>query len=160
MKKDWKYYLGLLLFILSFVPYIVVFCIMPFLGLSTSSYLAISSILLVSAEGIFLISVMLLGKVIIDTIKSAIKTIFKSAFTTQKPISRTRHSIGLVMFFASLVYPTLLLEMILIFDKINQVGQLNMMLVLFSGDIIFVASFFVLGGDFINKLKSVFRYSN
>ncbi|KFJ42610.1 transporter suffix domain-containing protein [Francisella philomiragia] len=160
MTKDWKYYLGLLLFILSFVPYIVVFCIMPFLGLSTSSYLAISSILLVSAEGIFLISVMLLGKVIIDTIKSAIKTIFKSAFTTQKPISRKRHSIGLVMFFASLVYPTLLLEMILIFDKISQVGQLNMMFVLFSGDIIFVASFFVLGGDFINKLKSVFRYSN
>ncbi|AFJ42742.1 hypothetical protein [Francisella orientalis] len=65
---------------------------------------------------------MLLGKVIIDTIKSVIKTIFKSAFTTQKLIGRTRHRIGLVMFFASLVYLTLLLEMILIFDKINQVG--------------------------------------
>ncbi|MBK2080723.1 cytochrome C biogenesis protein cycl, partial [Francisella orientalis] len=32
--------------------------------------------------------------------------------------------------------------------------------ILFSGDIIFMASFFVLGGDFISKLKSVFRYNN
>lgn len=158
MEKDSKYYLGILLFILSFVPYILVFVIMPFLGLSTSSYLAASSILLISAEAIFLVSVMLLGRAIIDAIKAAIKKVFKSAFTNQKPISYTRHSIGLIMFFASLVYPTLLLEMILIFDKINQVGQLNMMLILFSGDIIFIASFFVLGGDFISKLKSLFKY--
>ncbi|MDE5030015.1 cytochrome C biogenesis protein cycl, partial [Francisella tularensis subsp. holarctica] len=32
MEKDWKYYLCILLFILSFVPYILVFVIMPFLG--------------------------------------------------------------------------------------------------------------------------------
>ncbi|AEB28055.1 transporter suffix domain-containing protein [Francisella hispaniensis] len=158
MQKGWKYYLGILLFVLSFVPYIVVFCIIPFLGLSTSNYLAISSILLISAEGIFLVSVMLLGKVIIDTIKSAIRKVFKSAFTAQNPISRIRHNIGLIMFFASLIYPTLLLEMILIFDKINQVGQLNMMLILFSGDIVFIASFFILGGEFISKLKSLFKY--
>ncbi|MDE4988649.1 cytochrome C biogenesis protein cycl, partial [Francisella tularensis subsp. holarctica] len=75
-----------------------------------------------------------------------------------KHISYTRNSIGLIMFFASLVYPTLVLEMILIFDKINQVGQLYMMLILFSGDIICIAIFFVLGGDFIIKLKSLFKY--
>ncbi|MBD1307836.1 cytochrome C biogenesis protein cycl, partial [Francisella tularensis subsp. holarctica] len=83
-----------------------VFVIMPFLGLSTSSYLAASSILLISAEAIFLVSVMLLGRAImllgraiIDAIKAAIKKVFKSAFINQKPISYTRHSIGLIMFF-------------------------------------------------------------
>ena len=50
MKKDWSY-LWILLFILSFVQYIVVFAIIPFMGLSTSSYLAASSILFISAEG-------------------------------------------------------------------------------------------------------------
>jgi hypothetical protein len=46
---------------------------MPFLGLSTASYLAISSILLASAEGMFVLSVMLLGRAIIDAIKAGIK---------------------------------------------------------------------------------------
>ncbi|APC90932.1 MULTISPECIES: transporter suffix domain-containing protein [Francisella] len=160
MKKDWKYYLGILFFILSFVPYIVVFAVMPFLGLSTSSYLAASSILLISAEGMFVVSVMLLGRAIMDTIKSAIKKVFKSAFTSQKPISQTRHVIGLGMFFTSLIYPTLITEMILLFDKVQQVGQLTMMLILFSGDVIFVASFFVLGGEFISKLRAAFKYHN
>jgi hypothetical protein len=62
------------------------------------------------------------------------------------------------MFFASLIYPTVITEMILIFNKVKQVGELNMMFILFSGDIMFIASFFVLGNDFITKLKSAFRY--
>ncbi|MED7819842.1 MULTISPECIES: transporter suffix domain-containing protein [unclassified Francisella] len=157
-KKDWKYYLGIILFCLSFVPYIIVFCIMPFLGLSAASYLAVSSVLLVSAEGMFVLSVMLLGKTIVDTIKAGIKKIFKSAFSQQKPISYKRYLLGIIMFFASLIYPTVVTEMILIFDKIRQVGELNMILILFSGDVIFIASFFVLGSDFITKLKSAFKY--
>lgn len=160
MDKDWKYYLGILLFILSFVPYVIVFCIMPFLSLSAAQYLAASSILLISAEGIFVLSVMLLGKTIIDAIKAAIKTIFKSAFTQHKPISYSRYIIGLVMFFASLIYPTLVIELILFFDKAAEVGKFNMMLILFSGDVIFITSFFVLGGEFIAKLKLAFKYHN
>ncbi|QIW11066.1 transporter suffix domain-containing protein [Francisella sp. LA112445] len=157
-KKDWKYYLGIVFFCLSFVPYIIVFCIMPFLGLSAASYLAISSILLASAEGMFVLSVMLLGRAIIDAIKAGIKKIFKSAFSGQKPISYKRYLLGIIMFFASLIYPTLVTEMILIFDKIKQVGELNMIFILFSGDVIFIASFFVLGTDFVTKLKSAFKY--
>ncbi|API86037.1 transporter suffix domain-containing protein [Francisella uliginis] len=157
-KKDWKYCLGLMLFCLSFVPYIIVFCIMPFLGLSTASYLAISSILLASAEGMFVISVMLLGRTIVDAMKAGVKRVFKSAFSQQKPISYKRYLLGIIMFFASLIYPTVITEMVLIFDKVKQVGELNMILILFSGDLIFIASFFVLGTDFITKLKSAFKY--
>jgi hypothetical protein len=131
---------------------------MPFLGLSAASYLAISSILLASAEGMFVLSVMLLGRAIIDAIKAGIKKIFKSAFSRQKPISYKRYLLGIIMFFASLIYPTFVTEMILIFDKIKQVGELNMIFILFSGDVIFIASFFVLGTDFITKLKSAFKY--
>ncbi|ASG69059.1 cytochrome C biogenesis protein cycl [Francisella halioticida] len=158
MKKDWKYYLGLMLFCLSFAPYIIVFCIMPFLDLSTASYLAVSSILLVSAEGVFVLSVMLLGKTIVDAIKAGIKKIFKSAFSQQKSISYQRYLLGMIMFFASLIYPTVITEMILIFNKIKEVGELNMVFILFSGDVIFIASFFVLGSDFITKLKSAFKH--
>ncbi|KEI35166.1 hypothetical protein FRA_41c10600 [Francisella sp. W12-1067] len=157
-KKDWKYYLGMSFFILSFVPYILVFCIMPFIGFSTSSYLAISSVLLISAEGIFILSVMLLGETIVMTIKTAIAKVFKKTFTYNKSISYKRYLIGIIMFFSSLFYPTVLMELILLFDKIDQVGKVNMMLILFSGDILFIGSFFVLGGDFINKLKLAFKY--
>ncbi|AIT09787.1 cytochrome C biogenesis protein cycl [Candidatus Francisella endociliophora] len=160
MKKDWKHYFGLTLFILSFIPYIVVFCVLPFLGLSTSSYLAASSILLIGAESLFVLSVMFLGKAIVDTIKAGIKKFFKSAFSQPKPISYKRYVLGMIMFFTSLIYPTLLTELILFFDKIQQVGQLNMILILFSGDVMFIASFFVLGSDFITKLKLAFKYEN
>ena len=126
---------------------------MPFLGLSTASYLAISSILLASAEGMFVISVMLLGRTIVDAMKAGVKRVFKSAFSQQKPISYKRYLLGIIMFFASLIYPTVITEMILIFDKVKQVGELNMILILFSGYLIFIASFFVLGADFYNKVK-------
>ena len=96
---------------------------------------------------------MLLGRVIIYAIKAVIKK-SKSTFASQTPISWTRHVIDLVMFFASLIYSTLITKMILLFDKVQQVGQLNIIVILFSGDIIFVASFFVLGSKFISKLKS------
>lgn len=131
---------------------------MPFLGLSTASYLAISSILLASAKGMFVISVMLLGRTIVDAMKAGVKRVFKSAFSQQKPIGYKRYLLGIIMFFASLIYPTVITEMILIFDKVKQVGELNMILILFSGDLIFIASFFVLGTDFITKLKSTFKY--
>lgn len=160
MDKDIKYYLGLSLFIISFIPYIVVFAILPFVGLSTATYLAVSSILLISAEVMFVISVMLLGKTIITAIKSAIKQVFKNAFSQQKPISYKRYMIGIVMFFSSLVYPTVSMELILLFDKVVQVGEINMVLILFSGDVIFIGSFFVLGSDFITRLKLAFKYEN
>lgn len=62
------------------------------------------------------------------------------------------------MFFASLIYSTLITKMILLFDKVQQVGQLNIIVILFIGNIIFVASFFVLGSEFISKLKAAFKY--
>ncbi|AXA34477.1 transporter suffix domain-containing protein [Francisella adeliensis] len=158
MDKNLKYYLGISLFVISFVPYIIVFAILPFVSLATATYLAVSSILLISAEVIFVISVMLLGKTIVTAIKDTIKKVFKNAFSQQKPISYKRYIIGMIMFFSSLVYPTISMELILLFDKARQVGEVNMMLILFSGDIIFIGSFFVLGSDFITKLKLAFKY--
>ncbi len=159
-QKNWEYYLGLSLFVLSFLPYILVFCVMPFMGLVTATYLAVSSILLISAEVIFVISVMLLGKTIITSIKSAIAKLFKKSFSAEKPISCKRYALGLIMFFSSLVYPTIMIELILLFNKVKQVGDINMMLILFSGDAIFIGSFFVLGGDFISRLKLAFKYND
>ena len=48
--------------------------------------------------------------------------------------------------------------MILLFDKVQQVGQLNIIVILFSDDIILVASFFVLDSEFISKLNTAFKY--
>ncbi len=158
IKKDWKYYLGLMLFGASFLPYVTIFFIMPFWGLSAARYLIISSLLAMSAEAMFVLSVMFLGRTIVDVMKAAIKRVFKSAFSQQRPISYTRYVIGMIMFVSSMIYPTLSIEMILYFHEVSFVGQLNMMFILFSGDIMFIASFFVLGAGFITRLKSAFKY--
>lgn len=158
VKKDWKYYLGIVLFSISWFPYIFVFGILPFLRLSTAMALSVASVALVSAEVMFALSVVLLGKTIIDAIKKAVRSIFGNLFSFGKPAGRKRYTLGIIMLITSLIYPTLVTEIILLFDLLPMVGKVNLILILFSGDVLFVASFFILGSNFFQKIKSIFEW--
>jgi len=76
MKKTWKFYLGIALFTYSWIPYIFVFLIMPFLSFTTTEALSISSVILVTAEVAFAISIALLGKDFINMLKAKFKSKF------------------------------------------------------------------------------------
>ena len=161
MKKGWKFYLGIGLFTYSWLPYIFVFTIMPFLGLSTVEALSLSSGLLISAEVAFAISIALLGKEFMQLIKSKIKRVFftKSGEYKSKPIGKTRFLIGMIIFLISLILPTLLLEVVFYNNWEEAIGYQNFIYILVAFDVLFICSLFILGFEFIDKVRKLFTYS-
>ena len=61
MKKDWRYYLGLSLFIYSFAPVCVV-ALLPFWGLTLAEAGAFATVFLITGEVAFYGAAILLGK--------------------------------------------------------------------------------------------------
>ncbi len=161
MKKTWKFYLGIALFTYSWIPYIFVFLIMPFLHFTTTEALSISSITLISAESAFAISVILLGKDFVNMIKTKFMIIFsKREGHTFKPISKLRYRIGIILFILTLSIPSILTEVILYFNYVDVFGLNNLLYIFLSFDVIFISSLFILGGEFIDKLRSLFTYTH
>ncbi len=162
MKRTWKFYLGIALFTYSWIPYIFVFMIMPFLHFSTTEALSISSITLISAESAFAISVVLLGKDFINMIKTKFKGIFskKGSKISSKPISKLRYRIGIILFILTLSIPSILTEVVLYYDYVDVIGLNNLLYIFLSFDVIFIASLFILGGEFIDKLRELFTYAD
>ncbi len=162
MKKTWKFYLGIALFTYSWIPYIFVFMIMPFLHFTTTEALSISSITLISSESAFAISVVLLGKDFINMIKAKFKALFskKGSSTKSKPISKLRYRIGIILFILTLSIPSILTEVVLYYDYVDVIGLHNLLYIFLSFDVIFIASLFILGGEFIDKLRELFTYND
>ncbi len=133
---------------------------MPFLHFNTTEALSISSITLISAESAFAISVILLGKDFINMIKTKFKTIFsKKGGHTFKPISKLRYRIGIILFILTLSIPSILTEVVLYYDYVDIIGLNNLLYMFLSFDVIFISSLFILGGEFIDKLRGLFTYA-
>lgn len=162
MKKTWKFYLGIALFTYSWIPYIFVFMIMPFLDFTTTEALSISSITLISAESAFAISIVLLGKDFMNMIKAKFKGLFskKGSSTSSKPISKLRYRIGIILFLLTIAIPSILTEIVLYYDYVDVIGLNNLLYIFLSFDVIFISSLFILGGEFIDKLRELFTYAD
>jgi|AntAceMinimDraft_15_1070371.scaffolds.fasta_scaffold09880_4 hypothetical protein len=162
MKKTWKFYLGIALFTYSWIPYIFVFLIMPFLSFTTTEALSISSVILVTAEVAFAISIALLGKDFINMLKAKFKSKFskKGGKESFKPISKLRYRIGIILFIFTLAIPSILTEVVLYYDYLDYIGLNNLLYIYLSFDVIFISSLFILGGEFIDKLRGLFTYAD
>jgi len=161
-KKTWKYYLGMVLFIYSFIPYIIAF-LLPLFGVSVAKLVTYITISIVSAEVAFFISIVLLGKTIIHRIKSTIRKFFfknkkKKTIDTTKPvvIGPIRHRIGIALLILSAApYP--LAEIAMFFGYPRDGQHIAFLLMLLAGDAVFVGAFFVLGSSFLEKVKKLFQ---
>lgn len=160
MKKDKKYYLGIALFGYSFIPYIFTFLILPFLPISNVKAVSIATGLLISSEIAFLLSVALLGKPLIQLIKSKIKTsIFKKKGAADlKPVGKIRHFTGITMLLVASIVPYFLTEMALLLGYVEKYGHSALIGLLVIGDVLFITSFFVLGGEFWARVNKLFRW--
>lgn len=160
MKKDKKYYLGITLFVYSFLPYIFTFLVLPFLPVSNVKAISITTCLLISSEIAFFLSVTLLGKPFIQLIKSKIKTsIFKKKGDAPlKPVGRFRHRVGITMLLIASIVPYSLTEIALILGFVENYGHASLVGLLIIGDILFITSFFVLGGEFWAQINQLFQW--
>ena len=69
-------------------------------------------------------------------------------------VSRTRYRLGLVMF----TIPLLMAWLLPYFGKMIPIYHENMLQFSVAGDLLFISSVFVLGGEFWDKLQALFVY--
>lgn len=157
-EKKWKFYIGIGFLILSFIVDIA-FIIVPFLGFSGTKIISLMTILAILAEAFFFISILLMGKEIINNIKEKISYWFKKPEAMAPVfISRKRHSFGVWIFFISMLpYPLIEISLLLGFPSSGE--HMFCFFLLLAGDILFVTSFFMLGEPFWDKVKKLFSYS-
>jgi len=159
IKKDWKYYLGIALFVYSCIPWVFTLLVLPFLSVSKVKAVSIATGLLISSEISFLLSVVLLGKPFVDLLKSKIKTIFRKKDVVHlKPVGKIRHYVGITMLLVASFVPYFLTEIALLLGFVEKYGHNALITLLILGDVLFIASFFLLGGEFWARVNKLFKW--
>ena len=159
----WRIRVAFALFIVSiFWPVLVP--IMPLIGISGGQIAAFSGAMVVLAEVMILAGVAIAGKEGFAYVKAKVMGILK-AYGPPKTVGPTRYAVGLVMFAVPLVVGFLspylehfqaaqfLPQAVAEFVPGRAENVLTLALVF---DIMLVTSLFVLGGDFWDKLRSLF----
>ena len=150
----WRLKLGAALFGLSIILPVVGVPLVTALGLSTTMTASVSGALLVGAEVLGICAVAVMGKSGYAFIKNRVFGFLKKHGPPQK-VSRGRYNIGLVIFCVPLLFGWLS-------PYISKwvPGLLSYPLPLaVGGDILILASVLVLGGDFWDKIRSLFIHN-
>ena len=106
-------------------------------------------------EVFMLIAIAVMGKQGYEYIKGKAFKYLKR-FAPPDTVTHTRYRLGLIMFSLPLLLGWLQPYLGHYFAFLNQLPVWQYII----GDLIFFASFFVLGGDFWDKFSSLFKYSN
>ena len=158
LVKDKKYYLGLFFFGLSIImPILGIF--IPFLNLSTSTTALLLTFTLAGGPEIaLLLAAAFWGKERLNYFKQKIFGVIKRFFKSIRPpqyVGKIQYYIWLtvwlgtsipgilVIYFPNLIYP----------NEPEQKLYLAIML-----DSLFIISFFMLGGQFWDKIAAIFKY--
>ena len=121
------------------------------MGLPASRIAAMTGAIFVANKVLILACIAIMGKSGFQQLKGMVFGYAKS-LAPSGPISRTRHVIGLVMFCLPLV--SAMLEPYV--DQLAPGLRPNLWQLQVLGDLMLIASFFVLGGDFWSKIRALF----
>jgi hypothetical protein len=157
LKKDWQYYLGILIFIVANLLPIIALIVVPILGTDHAISTVLYSISIVGGPEILLVvSAAILGK---DNIEKLLSYLGKwlANLISWDNVSKTRHAIGVWLLAISIIIPFVFFNFFPeTLEHANKAGW-GFYTILIS-EIIFIVSFFTLGGPFWKKLYSLFRY--
>lgn len=106
-------------------------------------------------ELLMLVAIAILGRPGYEYLKANIFQLFKKYGPPAK-VSRTRYRFGLVFF----ISPILLGLLLPYFSSLLPVYDENRLVINISLDVVFLISLLVLGGDFWDKLRSLFIYNS
>jgi hypothetical protein len=147
----WRLKFGVALFGLSIALPVLGVPLIAAMGMSTATVATVSGAMLVGAEVLGIVAVAVMGKSGYAYIKNRVFGFLKQ-YGPPAEVSRTRYTIGLVMFAVPIVfgwvapYATDLIP-----------GYLgNELTYGVIGDLLLLVSLFVLGGDFWDKLRALF----
>lgn len=157
LQKNWKYYTGIICFILAFFLPLLGFLV-PKLGLSPGANATIITILTVGGpEVMMILAAILVGKKTFQLIKAKIFSLFRRK-APLKPIGKTRYYIGLIVLIGSGI--PLYLHGYFPNTLPYEIGSTERLYLLLVFDLIFVSSFIILGGQFWDKFKALFVYES
>ncbi len=150
----WRFKLGTAIFLVS-LGWPLLVPAMPFLGFSGAMIAAFLAVMVVVGEVLILVAVAVMGKPGFAFMKSKVFGVLKR-YGPPKTVGRVRYRIGLVMFTVPILFgwaePYVsphLSEWIPFYDEFVLAIALDAMLVL---------GLFVLGGEFWDKLRSLFLH--
>ena len=147
----WRLKLGVALFGLSIALPVLGVPLVAAMGLSATTVATVSGVMLVGAEVLGVCAVAVMGKSGYAYIKNRVFGFLKQ-YGPPADVSRTRYTIGLVMFGVPIVFGWVAPYAA---DLIP--GYLGKELTSgIIGDLLLLVSLFVLGGDFWDKLRALF----
>ena len=149
---DWRLKLGIVLLVLSIILPLVGLPLLASMDLSATMTTSVSGGLLVAGELLGVTAIAVMGKEGYLFIKERLFGFFKQ-YGPSNEVSKTRYRIGLLMFFLPLLFGWASPYLI---PLITDQGQLPLAYAVL-GDILFLVSFFVLGGDFWDKIAALFK---
>jgi hypothetical protein len=147
----WRLKLGVALFGLSIALPVLGVPLVAAMGLSTAIVATVSGAILVGAEVLGIAAVAVMGKSGYAFIKNRVFGFLKQHGPPQK-VSRGRYNIGLVIFCLPLLFGWLSPYI----SKWVPGLLSNPLPFAIGGDILILASLLVLGGDFWDKIRSLF----
>jgi hypothetical protein len=150
----WRFRLGIGVFILSIVTPLVGVPLVTALGLSATKTTTLSGVLLVGAEVLGILAVAIMGKEGYSFLKQRVLGFIKRHGPPQT-VSKSRYTIGLILFLIPILFGWLSIYV----SQYIPYYQDNTILFALGGDIVFILSFFVLGGDFWDKIRGLFIYN-
>ena len=148
----WRLKLGVALFGLSIVLPVVGVPLIVVMGLSAASVATVSGAIIAGAELLGIAAVAIMGKSGFAYIKNRIFGFLKQ-YGPPAEVSRSRYTIGLVMFVVPIVFGWIAPYAT---DLIPGYSD-NEFTYGIIGDLLLLASLFVLGGDFWDKLRALFN---
>lgn len=147
----WRLKLGVALFGLSIVLPVLGLPLVALMGLSTTTMATISGAMLAGSEVLGIVAVAVMGKSGYAYIKNRVFGFLKQ-YGPPAEVSRTRYTIGLVMFAVPIVFGWLAPYAT---DLVPGYAG-NEFTYAIVGDLLLLVSLFVLGGDFWDKLRALF----
>ncbi|RTZ47472.1 transporter suffix domain-containing protein [Candidimonas sp. SYP-B2681] len=148
--KGWRFKCGIGLFIFA----LALWALIPFgaaMGVPGSRIAALTATVFIANKILLIACIAIMGKEGFQQLKAIVFGHAKRLAPAKK-VGPVRHAIGLVMFIVPIL--TALLEPYV--DKTLPGFRPNLWQLQALGDIMLIASFFVLGGDFWSKLRALF----
>lgn len=146
----WRFKFGIFIFIFAFALWLLV-PVAASTGASSARVAAITGAIFVANKVLLLTCIAVMGKAGFQQLKSLVFG-YAKGLAPSGPVGPTRHVVGLVMFCLPLI--SAMLEPYV--DHIAPGLRPNLWQLQALGDLMLIASFFVLGGDFWNKVRALF----
>ena len=146
----WRFKLGIAIFVLAFALWLLV-PLAATLGVSGSRLAAMTGAVVIGNKVLLLVCIAVMGKAGFHQLKGMVFGYVKG-WAPSDTVGPTRHVIGLVMFCLPLLSATL--EPYI--DQFWPGLRPNIWHLQLLGDVMLIASFFVLGGDFWSKFRALF----